>query len=368
MERKRSQEKRRRQEFKEALDGLHAVLLEHDANFRHEALQREERVGGGTRIGDGKTGSDDSASLFNRVELVNQAIFTIKRVTEENIELSKTCGEDGKKAKAAKSSRFIGYHQGVGPVTTNEGRPKTGGPAAANDSIIKGVAPLVDREGKELNIWKEQLRQKLVERPTFDEPPTVPAATSETVAAMGGNEKAFAMLQEEQRQRQQIAATIQSQRELFLGAAATRPPMFSQDTTTSTIEQFARGLQTTPIMRGPELYQALSHLRPSQAQLLSMQGMLANRHAMVHGGIGMAGLGVAPPPSPLQVIEDQMRSGEHRVPGLPTAMRSTAVAVDVPTSSATVTIEDASRGMPRARNDSTTRAFWGDASTNNEDA
>lgn len=343
MERKRSQEKRRRQEFKEALDGLHAVLLEHDANFRHEALQREERVGGGTRTGDGKPGADDTASLFNRVELVNQAIFTIKRVTEENIELSKTCGEDGKKAKAAKNSRFIGYHQGVGPVTTNEGRPKTGGPAAANDSSIKGVAPMADREGQDLNIFKEQLRQKLVERPTFDQPAAVPAPTSEAVAAMGGNEKALAILRAEQRQRQQIAATIQSQRELFLGAAAaTRPPMFSQD---PTIEQFARGLQTAPSIRSPELYQALSHhLHPSQAQLLAMQGMLANRHGMLPAG-------------PLQVIEDELSSA-----------RATAVAVDVPTSSATVTIEDTSRGMPRARNDSATRAFWGDASTKNGDA
>lgn len=115
LERKRNQEKRRRQEFKEALDSLHATLLRHDDDFRFEAQQREGRTGVSAMDGDN--------TMFNRVELVNQAIFTISNVSQHNVTLKNAIGDlkAGREVNpsvfaADSGSRRTGFHKGVGPL------------------------------------------------------------------------------------------------------------------------------------------------------------------------------------------------------------------------------------------------------------
>jgi hypothetical protein len=113
LERKRHQEKRRRVEFKEALDCLLATLLDNDSDFSREATHRENRNGDGR--------CDDDTALFNRVELINQSIFTIKRVVQENKDMKKAFEyyQSGRTpGLVALPTRKISvrYHQGVGPT------------------------------------------------------------------------------------------------------------------------------------------------------------------------------------------------------------------------------------------------------------
>lgn len=90
LERKRQLEKRRRDDFKEAFDKLNSILLQHDDGFRTEAQQREERVlwRASNRSPKLPKETTDNA-LFNRVEMVNQAVTTIERVVGENADLRK---------------------------------------------------------------------------------------------------------------------------------------------------------------------------------------------------------------------------------------------------------------------------------------
>lgn len=120
LERKRFQEKRRRLEFKEALDKLLETLLRHDEGFLKEAQIREARFSG--RVINRPPNTDEN-SLFNRVEMVNQAIFTIERSARENEEMKQSIaalrdGREPDSAVAANVSRLhnTGFHQGVGPL------------------------------------------------------------------------------------------------------------------------------------------------------------------------------------------------------------------------------------------------------------
>jgi hypothetical protein len=69
--------------------------------------------------------------LFNRVEMVNQANFTIERLTEEGLALKKTLESLGgslEKIKAAQKAAGASYeapvfHQGVGPLASHEVPP-----------------------------------------------------------------------------------------------------------------------------------------------------------------------------------------------------------------------------------------------------
>jgi hypothetical protein len=121
LERKRFQEKRRRLEFKEALDKLLETLLRHDEGFLKEAQIREARFSG--RVINRPPNTDEN-SLFNRVEMVNQAIFTIERSARENEEMSQsiTALQEGREPDAMQpnnSSRIqnnaAAFHQGGGP-------------------------------------------------------------------------------------------------------------------------------------------------------------------------------------------------------------------------------------------------------------
>jgi hypothetical protein len=128
LERKRFQEKRRRKEFREALDTLLAALIRHDQDFGKEARIRETRMAG--RLSYRSPLSEDNP-LFNRVEMVNQANFTIERLTEEGNVLKKTLESLGgslEKIKAAQKLSGTSYeapvfHQGVGPLASHQVPP-----------------------------------------------------------------------------------------------------------------------------------------------------------------------------------------------------------------------------------------------------
>jgi hypothetical protein len=121
LERKRFQEKRRRLDFKEALDKLLGTLLRHDDDFQKEAKQREKRAAGRAATSPHLANDSDNA-LFNRVEMVNQAAWTIERLGDEN-KLLRDEIEDiqaGRKSQPSdtspSASRKVAFHHGVGPV------------------------------------------------------------------------------------------------------------------------------------------------------------------------------------------------------------------------------------------------------------
>lgn len=130
LKRKRIQEGRRRLEFKEAFESLTKTLLEFDKDFSLEHEQRERLTS--TRLSSKKkndASNDDDAknSLFSRVELLNQAIFTIKRLHEEITEYRVNFAdlESGRKTvkdviQSSHKKRKVCYHHGVGPVVSDD--------------------------------------------------------------------------------------------------------------------------------------------------------------------------------------------------------------------------------------------------------
>jgi len=128
-ERKRLQEQRRRDEFKDSIGGLLETLLQHDEDF----LEFQQRTGKDTtlkRSVDKKSkGSSINESFpFNRVELVNQASFRIKKMAEENQEyrnlINKVKKEGDLSIKGCNMSplrkrKRVYYHHGIGPMEDN---------------------------------------------------------------------------------------------------------------------------------------------------------------------------------------------------------------------------------------------------------
>lgn len=134
LERKRLQEKRRRQEFKESLDNLLATLLGYDNDFKREARQREERMTGRLVAQSNIVGpaapplpptTEGENALFSRVELVNQATFTINQVATENAQLQQAFADlrAGRGASLPPRTSFeqrrAVFHQGVGPLSAS---------------------------------------------------------------------------------------------------------------------------------------------------------------------------------------------------------------------------------------------------------
>jgi hypothetical protein len=127
MERKRFQEKRRRKEFREALDTLLASLIRQDKDFAKESQIRDARMHGHAQL---RPINDDNL-VFTRVEMVNQSIYTIERLTLEGQELRKTLadlgggGTLGKFGLPSDSGAAGGpvFHHGVGPPYESDGVP-----------------------------------------------------------------------------------------------------------------------------------------------------------------------------------------------------------------------------------------------------
>ena len=125
--RKNEQEKRRRNEFKDSLNTLHKTLLQHDEIFQKESQKRERRLANKKDQDDHQSGSLGNQSLFNRVEIINQAAFTLSRIMEENkalravIDNSNQGFSDGNTHMQEHSQKsdmkpVVGFHEGVGPV------------------------------------------------------------------------------------------------------------------------------------------------------------------------------------------------------------------------------------------------------------
>eukprot|EP00547_Thalassionema_nitzschioides_P007372 CAMPEP_0194210646 /NCGR_PEP_ID=MMETSP0156-20130528/8891_1 /TAXON_ID=33649 /ORGANISM="Thalassionema nitzschioides, Strain L26-B" /LENGTH=291 /DNA_ID=CAMNT_0038938017 /DNA_START=100 /DNA_END=975 /DNA_ORIENTATION=- len=129
LKRKRIQEGRRRLEFKEAFESLTQTLLDFDKDFSLEHEQREKLTS--TRLSAKKksesANDDGKNSLFSRVELLNQAIFTIKSLNEEVAEYKNHFAELGSGRKTVeeivqsnRKKSKVCYHHGVGPVVSDE--------------------------------------------------------------------------------------------------------------------------------------------------------------------------------------------------------------------------------------------------------
>merc|ERR1740124_293365 len=144
-ERKRCQEKRRRHEFKEVMDKLLSILLQYDEDFLAESKQRESLLAT-RRVTNRHVGSsaDSDNGLFNRIELVNQASFTIKRLAKENCEYKEIIEGlrtgrkpiPGELSSSQRREKRASYHRGVGPVAL-ESQPTTLNPTSNNESIDK---------------------------------------------------------------------------------------------------------------------------------------------------------------------------------------------------------------------------------------
>jgi hypothetical protein len=117
LERKRSQEKRRRKDFREALESLLDSLIRQDKDFAKESRVREERMHGHAQF---RPISDDNL-VFTRVEIVNQSIYTIERLTLEGQELRRTLADLGGEDILRKFGHSNGaesqiFHHGVSPL------------------------------------------------------------------------------------------------------------------------------------------------------------------------------------------------------------------------------------------------------------
>lgn len=197
LERKRVQEKRRRNEFQEALENLQSCLLEHDPDFSREAQKREARsaqrqssnftsrsdfqsasTSASTNLtlastiapscsastnskdwratnkntatigntGHGDTGAD-SYKIFNRVEILNQAVFTVNSIVQERVQLLKAIdalrlhyqlGNNYPLPEETNESchEQVAFHEGVGPVFLR-------------DTIDTGVVAAKDPRGRD---------------------------------------------------------------------------------------------------------------------------------------------------------------------------------------------------------------------------
>jgi hypothetical protein len=158
--RRRGQEKRRRDDFKEVLDQLHDTLLRHDSTFHAEAVQRERAMlARGIEIvaptRKQEQGSEDcnvpGIRLFNKIEKVNQAIFTINRLVAENQELRQALKEGRQpstmESPKKKKSSFVGYHYGVGPLASSTLSPSPDTlPPSVSSTPLNGIPARTVRE------------------------------------------------------------------------------------------------------------------------------------------------------------------------------------------------------------------------------
>lgn len=93
-ERKSNQERVRRNHLKEAIEVLHNTLLENDASFRQEALRRSSAEGlRATRTASSVLNATQHLS-FTKVEIINQAIHSIRAAIAENERLRNEEEED----------------------------------------------------------------------------------------------------------------------------------------------------------------------------------------------------------------------------------------------------------------------------------
>ena len=136
LERKRIKEKRRRKDFRESVASLLAALKHHDEDFRSEASTREAR--GAHSVG--LTAKDGDNTLFNRVEIVNQASFTIDHLFSDNNNLKPAiiALQSGRKPNPPQADssahRSAGFHQGVGPLVA----PVRSPPRADSNTTTQG--------------------------------------------------------------------------------------------------------------------------------------------------------------------------------------------------------------------------------------
>ena len=91
-ERKRGREKLRREGFKEALERLHDSLLQHDEMFRQES-ERRAYLPASSVVRTARTTPGSQDLVFTRVEIVKQAIFTLKEAVAVNEALNVTLSE-----------------------------------------------------------------------------------------------------------------------------------------------------------------------------------------------------------------------------------------------------------------------------------
>ncbi|KAI2502298.1 hypothetical protein MHU86_12187 [Fragilaria crotonensis] len=151
--RKNEQEKRRRNEFKDSLNTLHKTLLQHDEVFQQESHKRETRLANKKDQDDSEHGIVGNQSLFNRVEIINQAAFTINRIMQENkalraaIENSNQGTSNGNTdlqvlSQNSDMKSLVGFHEGVGPVLMVPGRENqhAAGTAPSSSALATSIS------------------------------------------------------------------------------------------------------------------------------------------------------------------------------------------------------------------------------------
>lgn len=182
--RKREKEGRRRMEFKEAFQNLTKTLLKFDEDFSREHEQREQSLASTRSVSKSKKkkspANDDD--LFSRIELVNQAIFTITRLHENITEYRKNLEDfgSGRKTmmdiiKPPKKKRKVCYHHGIGPVAPDV-EPETIEEAqnaqetqlltnALGPNVALGPMPLLSTNSSFASIQQhDQQRQQLLDQ------------------------------------------------------------------------------------------------------------------------------------------------------------------------------------------------------------
>lgn len=131
-QRTRSKEKLRRDDLKVAIEQLHDYLLQHDDNFRRESDRRTSMVASSVRTARRSTANGQEHLAFTKVEIINQAIFTIQATITENEELNAATRSDSATGESQPATRVASipspvFHQGVGPLNTN--------PASTNQNV-----------------------------------------------------------------------------------------------------------------------------------------------------------------------------------------------------------------------------------------
>jgi hypothetical protein len=122
LDRKRFQEKRRRKDFREALDILLAAISRNDEDFAREAKRREMKIAGRLTY---RTALSEDNPIFNRSELVNYANSTIESLALEGKELQINLEALGGTYELDSSGRgtTVVFHQGVGPLASHQVPP-----------------------------------------------------------------------------------------------------------------------------------------------------------------------------------------------------------------------------------------------------
>ena len=151
--RKKEQEKRRRNDFKDSLNTLHETLLLHDEIFHQESQKRERRLANKKDQDYYEPGILGNQPFFNRVEIINQAAFTLNRIMEENkalravIDNSNQGCSDGhthiqEHSQKSDMKPVVGFHEGVGPVLMVPDRENRSvmGSASSNPSLATSIS------------------------------------------------------------------------------------------------------------------------------------------------------------------------------------------------------------------------------------